>query len=81
MKIVRIIARLNVGGPARHVVWLTEHLNDDEFESVLIAGTVPSGEENMEYVADEHGVRPVFIEEMSRELSLKDVISLYKVFR
>ena len=81
MKILRIIARLNVGGPARHVVWLTEHLNNDEFESVLIAGTVPAGEESMNYLAEQHGVRPVFIEEMSRELSAKDVISLFKIFR
>ena len=80
MKILRIIARLNVGGPARHVVWLTERLNDEEFESVLIAGTVPKGEESMNYVAEEHGVRPLFIEEMSRELSPKDLISLFKVF-
>src|SRR5688500_16219471 len=81
MKILRIIARLNVGGPARHVVWLTKRLNDDEFESHLIAGTVPKGEENMNYIADEHGVKPVFIEEMSRELSPGDLISLLKIFR
>ena len=81
MKILRIIARLNVGGPARHVVWLTQHLEDGEFESRLIAGTVPKGEESMNYIAAEHGVTPVFIEEMSRELSPKDVISLFKIFR
>ncbi|HUR96585.1 MAG TPA: glycosyltransferase [Pyrinomonadaceae bacterium] len=81
MKILRIIARLNVGGPARHVVWLTERLNDGEFESVLIAGTVPKGEESMGYMAEQHGVRPLFIEEMSRELSPKDLISLFKVLR
>jgi len=81
MKILRIIARLNVGGPARHVVWLTEKLNDEEFESILIAGTVPKGEESMNYVAADHGVTPVFIEEMSRELSPKDAISLIKIFR
>ena len=81
MKILRIIARLNVGGPARHVVWLTERLNDEEFESVLIAGTVPKGEESMNYVAADHGVKPIFIEEMSRELSPKDAISLIKIFR
>src|SRR5215218_1172141 len=81
MKILRIIARLNVGGPARHVVWLTERLNDGEFESVLIAGTVPKGEESMNYVAEQHGVQPVFIEEMSRELSPKDLISLFKILR
>ena len=81
MKVLRIIARLNVGGPARHVVWLTERLNDDEFQSVLVAGTVPPGEEDMSYVADQHGVEPVFVEELSRELSPKDLISLFKIFR
>lgn len=81
MKIVRIIARLNVGGPARHVVWLTEKLQNEEFESVLIAGTVPDGEEDMGYFAAEHGVEPIYIPELSRELSPKDIISLYKIYR
>ncbi|MCC6327755.1 MAG: hypothetical protein IT174_04510, partial [Acidobacteria bacterium] len=57
MKILRIIARLNVGGPARHVVWLTTGLNDEEFTSVLAAGTVPPGEEDMAYIAQANGVR------------------------
>ncbi|HLM00626.1 MAG TPA: glycosyltransferase [Pyrinomonadaceae bacterium] len=82
MKIVRIIARLNVGGPARHVVWLTKALQGGaEFESVLMTGTVPEGEEDMSYFAAEHEVEPVFIPEMSRELSVKDVVSLWKVYR
>lgn len=81
MKILRIIARLNVGGPARHVVWLTRELNNDDFESRLIAGSVPEGEENMEYFAAENGVKPVYLREMSRELSPRDVISLFKVYR
>ncbi len=81
MKIVRIIARLNVGGPARHVVWLNQALQDDEFESVLLAGTVPKGEEDMGYFAEQNDVKPVFIEKMSRELSPKDIVSLWKVYR
>ena len=81
MKIIRIIARLNVGGPARHVVWLTQGLQDEEFRSLLVAGTVPPGEEDMSYLLGAHGVEPVYIEEMSRELSLKDVVSLFKVYR
>lgn len=81
MKIVRIIARLNVGGPARHVVWLTKELQDKEFESVLLAGSIPVGEEDMSYFAAENAVEPFYIEEMSRELSPKDAISLWKVFR
>ena len=81
MKIIHIIARLNVGGPARQVVWLTDKLRNDEFESVLIAGTVPPGEENMGYFAAEHGVEPIYIPELSRELSPKDIVSLYKIYR
>lgn len=81
MKILRIIARLNVGGPARHVVWLTDKLRPRGFETTLVAGTVPDGEEDMAYFADEHGVEPHYIREMSRELSAKDVVSLFKIFR
>jgi len=51
MKIVRIIARLNVGGPARHVVWLTKEFQNGEYESVLLTGRVPEGEEDMSYFA------------------------------
>ena len=81
MKVLRIIARLNVGGPARHVVWLTDALNDDEFRSKLIAGSVPPGEEDMGYLAREAGIEPAFIEEMSRELSPKDAVSVLKIYR
>lgn len=81
MKIVRIIARLNVGGPARHVIWLTKEFSSSEFESVLIAGTVPEGEEDMSYFAAAHNVEPVYVQEMSRELSPRDIISLWKVYR
>ena len=81
MKILRIIARLNVGGPARHVVWLTDAMREGDFETTLVAGTVPDGEEDMSYFAARHLVEPLYIPEMSRELSSKDVISLIKVYR
>lgn len=81
MKIVRIIARLNVGGPARHVVWLTSELQDQEFCSTLVAGTVPPGEEDMSYLARESGVEPIYIPEMSRELTWRDAIVVWKLFR
>jgi glycosyltransferase involved in cell wall biosynthesis len=80
MKILRIIARLNVGGPARHVVWLTGALNSDEYATQLIAGSVPDGEEDMAYFAAEHGVGPIYLKEMSRELSPKDAVSVWKLF-
>jgi len=81
MKILRIIARLNVGGPARHVVWLTSALQDDEFRSQLIAGSVPPGEDDMSYFAVENNVEPQYIHEMSREISASDINSLLKIYR
>jgi len=80
-KIVRVIARLNVGGPAKHVIWLTKGLSSPQFESLLIAGTVPSGEDDMGYFATEMGVTPVFVPEMSREISLKDALTVWKLYR
>ena len=80
-KVVRIIARLNVGGPAKHVVWLTSGLNEAGYRSLLVAGSVPEGEEDMSYFADASGVKPVYISEMSREISLKDAVTTWKLFR
>ena len=81
MKIVRIIARLNVGGPARHVVWLEAGLRRAGVESVLVTGVVPAGEDDMTYFAEARGVRPVVIPEMSREVSPKDAVTVWKLFR
>jgi glycosyltransferase involved in cell wall biosynthesis len=80
-KVVRVIARLNVGGPAKHVVWLTEGLEGSSVETVLVAGTVPEGEEDMGYFAEEMGVKPHYIREMSREISLKDAVTVWKLYR
>lgn len=80
-KVVRIIARLNVGGPAKHVVWLTSGLEEAGYRSLLVAGSVPEGEEDMSYFADESGVKPLYIPEMSREISLKDAVTTWKLFR
>jgi len=80
-KIVRIIARLNVGGPARHVVWLTSGLAEAGYRSVLVAGSVPPGEEDMSYFADQAAVKPLYIPEMSREISLNDAVTVWKLFR
>ncbi len=81
MKIVRVIARLNVGGPAKHVVWLTSGLQTLECESLLVAGTVPPGEDDMTYFATEMGVAPIFVPEMSREISLKDTLTIWKLYK
>jgi glycosyltransferase involved in cell wall biosynthesis len=81
IKIVRVIARLNVGGPAKHVAWLTAGLQDQDWETLLVAGSVPPGEEDMSYFAASLGVRPLLLKEMSREISLKDALTIWKLYR
>jgi glycosyltransferase involved in cell wall biosynthesis len=81
MKIVRVIARLNVGGPARHVAWLTAATQKAGIESLLVAGVVPPGEDDMTYFATAQGVTPIIIPELSREITPRDVIAVWKLFR
>lgn len=84
-RILRLIARLNVGGPARHVVWLNQALAGEElgreFEPLLVTGTVPAGEEDMIGFAAAHGVTPQIIPSMSREMSAHDLVAVWDVWR
>jgi glycosyltransferase involved in cell wall biosynthesis len=81
VKVIRIIARLNVGGPAKHVVWLTAALLEAGYNTVLVAGKVPEGEEDMGYFAADAGVFPYYISEMSREISWNDTTTTWKLYK
>jgi glycosyltransferase involved in cell wall biosynthesis len=60
-------------------VWLTAGLAGDGFDTELITGTVPEGEGDMGYFACRNGIEPVVISEMSRELSLRDALVIWKL--
>jgi glycosyltransferase involved in cell wall biosynthesis len=81
VKVLRIIARLNVGGPAKHVVWLTAALQGSDYDTLLVAGSIPPGEEDMGYFAKQAGVHPFYLKEMSREISPKDALIVWKLLR
>ena len=68
-RILRVIARLNVGGPALHVSYLTKGLANRGYDTTLVAGKLARGEDSMSYVADALGldVRPLAA--MHREVS------------
>ena len=69
IRVLRIIARLNVGGPALHVSYLTRGLDDRGYETTLVAGQVGPEEGSMDYVARELGVQPVFVSALQREIA------------
>jgi len=79
-KVVRIIARLTVGGPARQVCLLHEELVP-HFDTRLVIGSLAAGEEDMSYLlsSEENVVR---LPQMSREISAwSDAVSLWRMFR
>jgi glycosyltransferase involved in cell wall biosynthesis len=57
LKVVRVIARLNVGGPARHVVLLNQALDRLGYDTLLVHGTIGAGEASLEHLAADSGLR------------------------
>ncbi len=78
---LRVIDRLNVGGPAKHVVWLTAGLEARGYETTLVTGNIAAGEGDMGYFAAERGVTPIVLSGMSRELGLGDVRTIFALVR
>jgi glycosyltransferase involved in cell wall biosynthesis len=77
-----VIARLNMGGPALHVAYLTEGLARRGYDTTLVAGTLARGEDSMQFVADQHGVEIVRVDELHREISLvRDVVAAVRLAR
>lgn len=78
MRVLHIIARLNIGGPAIYVTILADELPKDRFYSQLITGTIGRDEGDMSYLASEKGIRPFFIPELGREISLADDLKVLR---
>ena len=68
IRILRIIARLNVGGPAIHVTLAAAGLDPDRYETRLLAGEVGEGEGDMSWYARDHGVSVETIPGLGREI-------------
>lgn len=82
IRIMNLIARLNVGGPAVAVTHLTEQLGPPDYESLLVCGTIEPGEGDMTYYAIERGITPIVIPELGRSLSpVRDIRTLWKVYQ
>lgn len=80
VRVLRVIARLNMGGPALHVAYLSDGLRDRGYDTTLVAGSLALGEESMAVVAERLGVPIVTIPELHREISpLLDLRAAYRL--
>src|SRR4051794_12790142 len=50
MRVVRVITRLNVGGPSIQAITLSDRLAARGFETLLVHGQLDSGEGDMRYL-------------------------------
>lgn len=79
---MRVIARLNVGGPALHVAYLTAGLAERGYATTLVAGTIGRGEESMASVAQTREVRIETLADLHREISpLRDIRATFRLAR
>jgi glycosyltransferase involved in cell wall biosynthesis len=82
VRVLRVIARLNMGGPALHVAYLSAGLRDRGYDTTLVAGTLARGEDSMAFVAEDLGIEIVRIEELGREISpLRDLLATIRLAR
>ena len=80
IRVLRVIARLNMGGPAIHVANLAAGLETRGYHTTLVAGSLARGEDSMAFLAERLGVSVVSVEELQREVSvLHDARSVLRI--
>jgi glycosyltransferase involved in cell wall biosynthesis len=80
IKILRVVTRLNIGGPAIHVRNLSNNLNQKKFITKLVTGSLSPGEGDMEYILKKTNIDRIFIPELHRDISIyNDIITLIKL--
>lgn len=76
-KILRIINRFNLGGPTYNVAYLSKFMSP-EFETLLVGGAKDESEESSDFIVENLGLKPIIVEEMMREINLKNDYAAYK---
>jgi glycosyltransferase involved in cell wall biosynthesis len=80
-RILRVIARLNVGGPAIQAITLSRLLDERGYETRLIRGQEGSREGSMDALAEEYGVIPVSLPTLKRAVGFGDLAALFFLVR
>lgn len=82
IKVMRIIARLNIGGPSFHVVNLNTGLAPDRYDSILVTGMEEPHEGTLKDMAAARGVHLEVIPELGREIHWrKDMVTIGKLLK
>lgn len=75
--VVRVIARLNIGGPAIQAISLTRRLAPLGYATTLVRGTEDATEGTMDHLAHRLGVRPRRVRSLRRDPGWHDLSALF----
>jgi glycosyltransferase involved in cell wall biosynthesis len=83
LRVLRVIGRLNMGGPAHQAALLSgRRFHPDCYETLLVHGTVPAGEASLAALAEEEGARMRHVPELGPSVDpLRDSRALLKLIR
>ena len=88
IRVLRVIARMNMGGPAYNVALLSGRLDPDRYETLLVHGELGPGEASLATVAEAYGAVVHQSPSLSPEVSphsdpnaLRELVHLVRTFR
>lgn len=81
VRVLRVIGRLNVGGPAIQAITLSDRLNERGYETTLVRGREGPAEGSMDHLAAQLGVEPVLLPSLRRSIGGRDVAALLRLRR
>lgn len=82
IRVMRIVSRMNVGGPSVHVVLLNAGLDAERYDTLLVSGTEGGTEGSLRDLATDRGLRLATIPELGREIApASDLTTLIKLYR
>lgn len=76
-KVLRIINRLNLGGPTYNAGYLTKYLAPD-YETLLVSGKKGESEGCSKFILEQLEIEPIVLSEMKREINLFSDYKAYK---
>ena len=80
IRVISLIARLNLGGPAKLLNWTAAGLDPERFEHILAAGRVPPGEEELGPWGQKHGGAYIRVPLLGRAINpLRDIFCLARI--
>ena len=85
IRVLRVIARMNVGGPAYHVALLSGGLDPSRYETLLVTGRPGPDEGSFEELAYQHGARLASVPSLSPAIDppadVRALIALRRIVR